>query len=206
MEEFFRAADIRGMLHMPEKHLGDTLVLTHGAGSNANAPLLVELARAFEAAGCMVLRYDLPFRQARRTGPPLPSGGKADREGLRNACEALRPMTRGRMFLGGHSYGGRQATMAAAEDPSIADGLVLLSYPLHPPKKPLELRTEHLKNLRTPSLFVHGSKDGFGKLDEMRAALALIPAKTQLLEVHGAGHDLKGLVVKDVVRAVLGRA
>lgn len=72
----------------------------------------------------------------------------------------------------------------------MADALVLLAYPLHPPRRRAELRTAHLPSLRTPALFVHGSRDPFGSLDELGSALALIPARTVLLPVEGAGHDL----------------
>jgi len=192
MEEPFSTADIRGFLHMPDQHNGDGLVLTHGAGSNSRAPLLVETARAFEAAGFLVLRCDLPFRQRRRTGPPMPAFAAQDREGIRNAVAAIRPMVSGRVFAGGHSYGGRQSTILAASDPDVAAGLLLLSYPLHPPRKQEELRTAHFPNLRTPALFVHGARDPFGSIAEMWDALSLIPARADLMEVYGAGHDLKG--------------
>ena len=80
--------------------------------------------------------------------------------------------------------------MLAAEAPGLADRLLLLSYPLHAPGKPAQLRTAHLPNLRTPTVFVHGSRDPFGTLEEMKAAIALIPAPTQLLAIDGVGHDL----------------
>lgn len=94
------------------------------------------------------------------------------------------------MFLGGLSYGGRQTTLLAAEDATVADGLLLLSYPLHPPGRPEQLRTAHLPSLKMPALFVHGTKDPFGAVEEMQAALKLIPAATALVVVEGAGHDL----------------
>jgi predicted alpha/beta-hydrolase family hydrolase len=94
------------------------------------------------------------------------------------------------MFLGGHSYGGRQATMLCAAEPGLVDGLLLLSYPLHPPQRPAELRTAHFPALRTPALFVSGAHDGFGSIDELAAALQLIPARTELLPIAGAGHEL----------------
>jgi predicted alpha/beta-hydrolase family hydrolase len=94
------------------------------------------------------------------------------------------------MFLGGHSYGGRQATMLCADEPDLVGGLLLLSYPLHPPRKPEQLRTQHFSKLVTPALFVHGTRDPFGSIEEMQSALKLIPAKTELLKVDGAGHDL----------------
>lgn len=169
-------------------------MLTHGAGSNCGAPLLVAMAGAFSSAGILVMRCDLPFRQARPHGPPFGNGAQ-DRAGLRRAVEVLRELalrdgTPVRVSLGGHSYGGRQACMLAAEDAAITDRLLLLSYPLHPPNKPQQLRTSHFGKLETPALFVHGSRDPFGSLDEMSEALRLIPAHTRLLAIEGAGHDL----------------
>jgi predicted alpha/beta-hydrolase family hydrolase len=98
----------------------------------------------------------------------------------------------GGVFLGGHSYGGRQATMLCAEEPALADGLLLLSYPLHPPRKPEQKRTQHLPKLATDALFVHGTRDPFGSIAEMEEALRLIPARTQLVAMDGAGHELTG--------------
>ena len=181
---------VRGFLHSSANPNGDALILTHGAGSNCNAPLLVALAEAFAAHGFTVLRCDLPFRQERRTGPPFPGNAERDRTGLRNAVVAMRKLVSGRIFLGGHSYGGRQSTMLCAGEPDLVTGLLLLSYPLHPPRKPEQLRTQHLPNLRTPSVFVHGTRDPFGSVEEMERALQLIPARKDLLKVEGAGHDL----------------
>jgi uncharacterized protein len=181
---------VRGFLHRPAAPSGDGLVLTHGAGSNSGAPLLVSLAEAFCAAGVTVLRCDLPYRQSRPYGPPRPGDAAHDREGLKNAVAALRKLVSGRMFLGGHSYGGRQSTMLCADQPGLVEGLLLLSYPLHPPRKPDQLRVQHLPRLRTPALFVLGTRDPFGSAAEMESALSLIPAKTWLLRIEGAGHDL----------------
>ena len=82
--------------------------------------------------------------------------------------------------------------MLAAENSNLVDGLLLFSYPLHPPRKPEQLRTAHFPSLHTPSLFVHGSRDPFGLLEEMRPALELIPARHELLAIEGGGHDLIG--------------
>jgi hypothetical protein len=152
--------------------------------------LLVALGEAFAARGVTVLRYDLPFRQASRTAPPRPAGAARDREGLGAAVTAMRSRVGGRVFLGGQSYGGRQASMLAAGEPGLVDGLLLLSYPLHPPGRAAELRTAHLPKLAVPALFAHGSRDPFGSLEEIEAARALIPARTTLVAVPGAGHDL----------------
>jgi uncharacterized protein len=181
---------VRGYLHTPESSNGNGLVLTHGAGSNAQAPLLVALAETFCANGFTVLRCDLPYRQTRSFGPPGPSDAARDRAGIRNAIAALSKIAPGKIFLGGHSYGGRQSSMLCAEDPEIVPALLLLSYPLHPPRKPEQQRTQHLPDLRTPTLFVHGTRDPFGTIAEVEQALKMIPAKTKLLIVDGAGHDL----------------
>lgn len=200
---------VRGFLHLPASDTGDALVLTHGAGANCQSKLLVAVASAFADAGITVLRCDLPFRQVRPHGPPFPASAARDREGLRRAVNCLRRRVAGRVFLAGHSYGGRQATMLLAEwesentsahnletDGSGAEvlkapeGLLLLSYPLHPPRKPTELRTGHFPRLRTAALFVHGSSDPFGSIAEVRSALELIRARTLLVEAEGVGHDL----------------
>jgi predicted alpha/beta-hydrolase family hydrolase len=191
MEHAFDAQGVRGILHQPEHATGDAIALTHGAGSNFEAPLLVRLARTFADAGLLVLRYDLPFRQLRPKGPPFPNIAARDREGVAQTVAALRRLATGKIFAGGHSYGGRQTAMAASERPAMADALLLLSYPLHPPAKPEQMRTGFFPDLRTPALFVHGSDDPFGSLPELSRALELIPASTELLPVERAGHDLK---------------
>jgi hypothetical protein len=198
---------IRGFLHTPDTPTGDVLILTHGAGGNAQAPLLRALADAFSNAGIAVLRCNLPYRQLRPFGPPGPGDATRDRAGLKNAVAAMKqgapllasvarsgdfpePGHKGRIFLGGHSYGGRQSSMLCAEEPELVSGLLLLSYPLHPPRKPEQQRTQHLPDLRTPTLFVQGTRDPFASIPELERALKMIPAKTKLLPIEGAGHDL----------------
>src|SRR5271166_544251 len=181
---------VHGYLHVPERASGMGVVLAHGAGLDCRAKLLVEMGNALAAQGSSVLRFDLPFRRARLHGPPSPGGAARDREGLRRAVSIMREKSAGQIFMGGHSYGGRQASMLAAEEPQLVDGLLLLSYPLHPPRKPNELRTGHFPKLSTPAFFVHGTRDPFGTIMEMNSALHLIPAAHALFEVPGAGHEL----------------
>jgi len=183
------APPVRGMLQPAAGPGGDGLVLTHGAGGSADTPLLVAVAEAFAARGVTVLRCDLPYRQARSRGGPSPAGAERDREGLRASLRVLRNRVSGRLFLGGHSYGGRQASMLLAAEPALAAALLLQSYPLHPPCRPRVLRTAHLPDLSVPALFVHGTTDPFGSLAELDKARALIPGQTALLKVNG-GHDL----------------
>jgi predicted alpha/beta-hydrolase family hydrolase len=207
---------VRGFLHLPDTPNGNALVLTHGAGGNAQAPLLRALAETFANAGFMVLRCNLPYRQVRSFGPPSPGDAARDRAGLKNAIAALKGIPDGsgntpqdvpllasvakggnrhtpknhRLFLAGHSYGGRQSSMLCAQESDLVSGLLLLSYPLHPPRKPEQQRTQHLPDLRTPTLFVHGTRDPFGSIAELERAIKMIPGSTKLLPVEGAGHDL----------------
>lgn len=170
--------------------MASTLILTHGAGSNRDAPLLAALDAALTECGLRVIRANHAFREARAAGPPRAGDPERDRLRLRELVESARAGGAIKVYLGGHSYGARQATILASEQPGIAHAILALSYPLHPPRRPSELRTAHLPALRTPVLFVHGSRDPFGSVEELRNALSLIPARTRLAEIAGAGHEL----------------
>src|SRR5206468_8170991 len=140
---------------------------------------------------------------------PGPGDAARDRAGLKNAISVVATANGGapllasvarsgnpgprdvpRIYLAGHSYGGRQSSMLCAEEPDLVSGLLLLSYPLHPPRKPEQQRTQHLPDLHTRTLFVQGTRDPFASIPELQQALKMIPAKTKLLPVEGAGHDL----------------
>jgi predicted alpha/beta-hydrolase family hydrolase len=181
---------VRGFLHEPSPPNCGVIVLTHGAGANCQSKLLIEMSGAFAAAGFSVMRFDLPFRSERPTGPPRPGSAARDRSGLRRAVALMKERTRGPIFMGGHSYGGRQASILVSEELGLVDGLLLLSYPLHPPRKPAQLRTAHFPKLKTLAFFVHGTRDPFATIAEMESALKLIPAAHALFKVEGAGHDL----------------
>jgi predicted alpha/beta-hydrolase family hydrolase len=186
----FEGEMIQGWLHEPTTSNGDAIGLTHGAGSNCDAPLLCALAEAFCDTGLYVLRFDLPYRQQRPKGSPFPAQAARDREGIARAADAVRSFATRRLFLGGHSYGGRQITMLAAESPLAVDGLLILSYPLHPPGKPQDPRTGHFSKLGIATMFAHGTRDPFGSEEEMRAALTLIPARHELVIKEGAPHGI----------------
>lgn len=183
-------APVRGYLHRASNPSSGCLVLTHGAGANCQTLLLSTLANAFCAAGLTVLRCDLAFRQQRPHGPPMRGSAARDQDGLRAAVESMRGVIGSKVFLGGHSYGGRQASILASSESQLVERLLLLSYPLHPPKKPSELRTKHFPELQVPAFFVSGTRDGFATMAEMEAAMKLIPARTELMQVSGAGHEL----------------
>ena len=209
MDRFVEFADtsreggpVRGYLHHPGTANGDCLILTHGAGADCRSILLATLADAFAAAGILVLRCDLPFRQAQPHGPPRQSAER-DQAGLRAAVAAMRALVRGKVFLGGHSYGGRMASILAAAQPGLVERLLLLSYPLHPPGKPDQLRTKHFPDLQTPTLFVQATRDGFASIEEVNGARALVPAPTRLIPIEGVGHELMKKSNRDQVAALV---
>ena len=209
-KDFSELPAVRGWLHEPAKKAKAGIVLTHGAGGNCESALLIALCDVFAEKGVAALRCDLPFRQKRPGGPPSPSGAPLDRQGLERAAASLREKVSGPVYLGGSSYGGRQASMLAAEKPDVAAGLLLLSYPLHPPGKPESLRTEHFADIRIPALFAHGSQDVFGSEQEMRSAMKQLKAPTELQLFAGATHGLLqkragAAKARDIAEKIVGR-
>lgn len=206
VEPFFRSTDppIVGDLFQPQQVSGPPVALTHGAGSNRTNPTLVELAVEFAKAGHPVVVLDLPYRQDRPKGPPSPSRSARDRLGLRRVVEVLEAEYSSSVVLGGSSYGGRQASMLAAEDPKGIIALLLLSYPLHPPGKPERMRTEHFVNEQVPAFFAHGSRDAFGTLEELRGALKIWAAPAVLFPLDGSRHGLPTSVAAPIVRDFRG--
>lgn len=181
---------IAGVAHRPEDDPHGVVVLTHGAGGNRESPLLQQICDEWARRGWLAIRYNLPFRRRRPTGPP--SGSAAtDRAGIAEAITLCRGLAGGPLLAGGHSYGGRQTSMAVASGDAVVDALTLFSYPVHPPGKPERPRTEHLPDIRVPTVFTHGTSDPFGSTAEVRAAAALIAAPAEVVEIAGARHDLR---------------
>jgi uncharacterized protein len=182
-------ARIDGVGHEPDGEPVGVVVLTHGAGGSRDSPLLKRICDEWATRGWLAIRYNLPYRQRRPKGPP--SGSAAtDRAGIGEAVAIARSLVDGPVIGGGHSYGGRQTSMAVADGTVRLDVLTLFSYPLHPPGRPERPRTEHLPRIAAPTVFTHGTSDPFGSIEELRAAAALIPAPTEIVEVTGARHDL----------------
>jgi predicted alpha/beta-hydrolase family hydrolase len=181
------------------------VLLTPGAGSDRHHPALVAIEAAL--APLPVERLDFPYRRAGRRAP--------DRAPKLVAAvvEAAQVLTRKagvapeRLVLGGRSMGGRMCSMAVAEGLPAA-GLILVSYPLHPPGRPERLRVEHLPALRLPCLFVSGTKDPFATPSELEEATAMIPGPVVQVWIDGGRHELKGVEVEvaDAVAAWVSAA
>ena len=184
---------IAGIAHEPDDTPSGVVVLTHGAGGSRESALLQKICDEWARRGWLAVRYNLPYRRRRPKGPP--SGSAAtDRAGIVEAIAVCRDLADGPLLAGGHSYGGRQTSMVVADcvesAAQLVDLLTLFSYPVHPPGKPERARTEHLPDIPVPTVFTHGTSDPFGTIDEVRAAAALIPAPTEIIEITGARHDL----------------
>lgn len=181
---------IAGVAHEPSGAPAGVVALTHGAGGNRESPLLQQVCDEWARRGWLAVRYNLPYRRRRPKGPP--SGSAAgDREGIVEAITLCRGLCGGPLIAGGHSYGGRQTSMVVAAGEVPVDVLALFSYPVHPPGKPERPRTEHLPDIRVPTVFTHGTSDPFGTPAEVRDAAAMIAAPTEVVEISGARHDLR---------------
>ena len=184
---------IAGVAHEPTGVPSGVVALTHGAGGNRESALLQQVCDEWARRGWLAVRYTLPYRRRRPSGPP--SGSAAtDRAGIVEAIAVCRGLADGPLIAGGHSYGGRQTSMVVAADeasPIEVDLLTLFSYPVHPPGKPERPRTEHLPDIRVPTVFIHGASDPFGTPREVSEAAAMIAAPTEVVEIAGARHDLR---------------
>jgi predicted alpha/beta-hydrolase family hydrolase len=173
------------------------LLLFPGAGSSSTHSSLLAIEKA--VAPTRVTRADFPYRKAGRKAP--------DRTPvlLQTVRDEAAPLLAGGLVLGGRSMGGRMCSMVVADvdDPLPALGLVLISYPLHPPGKPDSLRVEHLPRLTIPCLFIQGTRDAFGTPEQLQQWTATIPGKVTHHWIEGRAHDLKACdaVIAETVAA-----
>lgn len=167
------------------------MVLAPGAGAGRDQAGLVCVDEHVTARGVTVERIDFPYRLAGRRAPDRPAVLVAAVTAAVTTLAGRLDVASDRVVAGGRSMGGRMASMAAADGLALA-GLVLISYPLHPPGRPERLRTEHFPRLRAPCLFVSGTRDAFGRPDELTAAVEAIPGPVSLRWIDGGDHGLRG--------------
>ena len=184
------ASDTKPIEPPPKMSIAGVL-LYPGAGTDAQHPPLVMLEQALrmEFPKLIVSRVDFPYRREGRKMPDrAPKLVAAVHDEVSSFAQSLGVPTTA-IIIGGRSMGGRMCSMAIAEGLQVA-GLLCMSYPLHPPKKPEKLRIEHLPKVNVPSLFLSGSRDDFGTPDELRAHISVAPGPAELIILEGKGHDL----------------
>lgn len=165
------------------------VVLAHGAGAGHGHPFLAGFAAALQGAGAAVLRFDFPYAASGRRMPGPAAHAIAAWAAAMARLGAEVPGVP--LFAAGKSYGGRMASMAAAEGAIDPTGLVYLGYPLHPPGRPDRPRVEHLPSIVQPQLFVEGTNDPFvDPHDQLEAAVASCRAAT-LVWIEGGGHSFE---------------
>lgn len=166
---------------------GRWLILAHGAGGSMKSDHLVKISAGLVERGIGVVRFDFPYRQAGKSIPdPMPKLMAAYREAIDFAKAQAVPRV---LMIGGHSMGGRVASMLASEGP-VADRLVLFSYPWAPPGKPEKLRFDHLTQIAIPTLCFSGTDDPFVPRDVLDARLTELPKTFELRWIEGADHSL----------------
>jgi uncharacterized protein len=161
-----------------------TYILAHGAGAGMRSAMLTTLARLLGEHGIRVIRFEFPYMEQRKKGPP-------DRQPV--LLDTWRRVVEehgggARLAIGGQSMGGRMASMIA--DQVGARALVCFSYPWHPPGKPEQPRVAHLAELRTPALILQGTRDPFGSPEEVKSYRLSPSIRVEWLE--GGDHSLRG--------------
>jgi predicted alpha/beta-hydrolase family hydrolase len=187
-------ASVAALLELPERRdAANAILLAHGAGVDMLHPWMSAMARELVARGFAVMRFRYPYmeRSQRERKPIPPDRAPALEDAHRAALDELkRRCPAQRWLLAGKSLGGRIATHVAAQGADCA-GLVLLGYPLHPPRDPTKERSEHFAALAQPALFVQGTRDEFGSSDELARALRRYGGRATVSIVEGGDHSFE---------------
>jgi predicted alpha/beta-hydrolase family hydrolase len=168
---------------------GTHLILAHGAGEGPDSPFMTRVAQTLAAGGVRVTRFAFPYMAAMAGGAPRrpPDRTAVLLAAWRRVIAAARANGPKRLAIGGKSLGGRMASLIADEE-GVA-GLVCLGYPFHPPGRLEVLRTDHLAGIRTPTLICQGTRDPFGRPDEV-AGYSFSPT-VRLAWIPGGEHGFR---------------
>src|SRR5881296_1263752 len=204
-----RVGDVSGLLLEP-KDARLLYVLAHGAGAGMRHPFLESISQRLAEQGIATLRYQFPYmeRRARRPDPPAIAAA-AVRAAVAEAGRVAPGLP---LVAGGKSFGGRMTSTAQAEEPLPGvRGLVFLGFPLHPPGRPGDSRSEHLAQVQVPMLFLQGTRDDFADLQLLRPVVKRLGERATLHLVEGGDHSFKVLkrsgrseadVMTELVRAI----
>ncbi len=180
--------EVSAAVHTPSRRRGPAVLLTHGAGGDLDGAGLVALAELLAEEGSLVVRVNLPHREAGQRGAPRADRAVGPYRSIVEQVRARYPRER-RWVLGGKSYGGRVASMAVADGLACA-GLLFYGYPLHPPGKTDQLRVSHWPKVPVRCLFLQGERDTFCNLEVLEDNVTKLPRRATLHVVPGADHSL----------------
>jgi predicted alpha/beta-hydrolase family hydrolase len=193
-----------------------TIILGHGAGAGQLSPAMRLFATGLVERGFDVMTFNFVYMEKRRSAPDPKAKLEACYQAVIETAKKHKKLKGNRLVIGGKSMGGRIASqVAAAENDDEIAGLVFLGYPLHPPGKPEQLRDAHLKDIRAPMLFIQGSRDAFGTVDEIRAVIKRLRLPATLHPIEGGDHSFKvpkstgvpqGKVFEDIMDEISGWA
>lgn len=168
----------------------DCVILAHGAGTDMHHPFLSYFHDAIAAAGWLSVKFNFPYKEQGRKAPDTASKLEGTFARVLNYCRDNPEWRPPRLFAGGKSMGGRIASQLVAKEQAI-QGLLFLGYPLHAPSRYEQLRSEHLKRINCPMLFIEGTKDPFCRLDLLAQTLDQIDAPTETHLIEGGNHDFR---------------
>jgi len=166
------------------------LTMAHGAGAGMVHPFMEKLATSLAGAGIATLRFNFPFMEKPKKGAPdrLPIAHKTI-EAVIAKAKALFPALP--LFVSGKSFGGRMTSQYLAENnPAGIKGIIFFGFPLHAPGKPSVERADHLKEIKTPMLFLQGSRDEFADFRLIKKVTASLKT-AELVRIEGANHSYK---------------
>lgn len=172
---------------------GLTLILGHGAGAGQLSPIMRLFANGMAERGFDAMTFNFLYMEKGRGGPDPKAKLESCYRAVIEAAKQHKKLKGNRLVIGGKSMGGRIASQVAAMAESATEiaALVFLGYPLHPPGKPEQLRDAHLKDIRAPMLFIQGSRDAFGTVDEIRDVIKRLRLPATLFPIEGGDHSFK---------------
>jgi predicted alpha/beta-hydrolase family hydrolase len=168
----------------------DAIILAHGAGNDMNHPFMSYFHEALAEAGLLSIKFNCPYTEQSRKAPDRPALLEQTWVAIANAVandDNWRPR---RLLLAGKSMGGRMASLAIAKGLPCA-GLIFLGYPLHPPKQPDKIRTEHWPAIHCPALFLEGTRDALCNLELLKSLLPQLAGPLELKNIAGGDHSFK---------------
>jgi len=171
---------------------GVTLILGHGAGSGQMSSFMVNFSNELASRGIDTVTFNFLYTELGRGAPDRNDALEACYRAVIESVRKHSKLKNNKLAIGGKSMGGRIASQVAASG-EVADiaGLVFLGYPLHPPGNPEKLRSAHLPNIKSPMLFMQGSRDTFGTEAELRPIVKKLRGRATLYIVEGGDHSLK---------------